>query len=85
MVDDPQAIRRAQLREAKQRQRAKEAAEGAKVLTVKLTAAEFALVAQCMSQQRGPVETALARVLVAGAKFVANSGVAKGRKVKGAA
>lgn len=78
-----QQHRARQLKEAKQRQRLKQAALGDRVVTITLTAGEAALLASLTQKQRGPIEGFARRALMLGAVFAANAGAARGRKAKG--
>lgn len=75
--------RRAQLLEAKKRQRDREASLGDVVVTIKLTQAESALLKELCGRQRGPVEGFNRRALLRGAVFLANAGNPRGKKVVG--
>lgn len=72
-------------RERKQRQRQRLAEVGVVKIELLVTAEESALLAELRDRQKGNVDTFLARALLTGAKFLANAGQAKGRKVKGGA
>jgi hypothetical protein len=77
------ARRSQQLREAKQRQRAKQSSLGDRTITITLTAGEAIRLAEMRTRQRGPVEGFERRALLLGAVFLANAGNKRGNKVKG--
>lgn len=72
-----------QNREAKQRQRARQAAVGDRTITITLTAQEMSLLAELRQRQRGPIEGFERRALMMGATFAANAGNPRGKKVRG--
>lgn len=75
--------RRAKNAEYKQRQRARQASMGDRVITIVLTAGEVDLLARLRMQQRGPIEGFERRALLLGATFAANAGNPRGKKARG--
>jgi hypothetical protein len=81
---EQRAMRRArQNREAKQRQRARQASLGDRTITIVLSSSELDLLSALRSRQRGPIEGFERRALMLGATFAANAGNPRGAKVKG--
>lgn len=76
-------LRREQLKEAKQRQRARQSSLGEVTVTITLTAAESMLLLELCELQRGPFEGFYRRALMRGAVFMANAGNPRVRKAKG--
>ena len=74
--------RRQQNAAAKARQRAELNASGARAITIVLDAEAAEMFADLARRQRGPIEGFALRALMTGAKFLANSGNPRGKKVK---
>jgi hypothetical protein len=62
--------------------RERRAVRGIRVLQIELCAEEFALYQSAREKPRGPIAGAAKRMLLTGAKFVANSGTPRGKKFK---
>lgn len=83
--DEKSARRKAQYRESKKRTRQAAKEAGERELRVTITEAEFQLLCECHIKQKGPLQGFYGRALILGAKFLANSGQPRGKKVKGGA
>lgn len=76
-------IRRQQLREAKKRQREGLRAGGGREVQIRIgTMEEYETIRAAKAMYQGDPDEFLARALVVGAKFLANSGNRKGGKVR---
>lgn len=70
-----------QMREAKQRQREREAKAGIITISVKLTPSQFDIYSAALTKQRGPLLSFAQRCLTTGATFLANAGTPRGKKL----
>lgn len=70
------------LREYKARQRERERQQGARIITIRLSADEPEWFARMRHEQRGPLEDFPRRALMQGACFAVNAGRPSGTKVR---
>jgi hypothetical protein len=64
--------------------RERRAGRAIRVLQIELCAEDFDLYQRAREKQRGPIAGAARRMLLTGAKFIANSGTPRGKKIKSA-